>query len=65
MRTKSPDAWNGGRSMKWPDQWYPRWMAADNFERMSKFLTQDLIPTLLMILFLAAGMVWVNMLFDT
>jgi hypothetical protein len=51
--------------MKWPDQLHQRWMTAHDFERMSKFLIQDLIPTVLMILFLAAGMVLVNMLFAT
>ena len=65
MRMKNPVAWKGGRSMKWPDQLFQRWLAADYFERLSKFLTQDLLPTLLMILFLAAGMLLVNMLFAT
>lgn len=51
--------------MKWPEQLHHRWMAAEFFERMAKFLLQDLIPTVLMILFLAAGMVLVNMLFAT
>lgn len=51
--------------MKWPDQLFQRWLAADYFERLSKFLTQDLLPTLLMLLFLAAGLVLVNILFAT
>ena len=62
---KSLVAWKGGRSMKWPDQFFQLWLTADYFERMSKFLTQDLIPTVLMILFLAAGMVLVNVLLAT
>jgi len=49
--------------MKWSDQLYQRWMAAVVYEKMAKFLCQDLIPTVLMILFLAIGMVVVNMLF--
>lgn len=51
--------------MKWPEQLYQRWMVAEIFERVSKFLIQDLIPTVLMILVLAAGMALVNMLFAT
>jgi hypothetical protein len=40
-------------------------MVTEIFGRASKFLIQDLIPTVLMILVLAAGMVLVNMLFAT
>jgi hypothetical protein len=48
--------------MKWPGQLYQQWRMADYFERMSKFLIQDLIPTVLMIIFMAAGMILVNVL---
>jgi hypothetical protein len=48
--------------MKWPGQLYQQWRMTDYFERMSKFLIQDLIPTVLMIIFMAVGMILVNVL---
>lgn len=56
------DIYLRSKGMKWPGQLYQQWRMADYFERMSKFLIQDLIPTVLMIIFMAVGMILVNVL---